>query len=137
MPSNNTPPTPAISPSSLYDSLVVLDTGIDEQIRRFVLLVQEAESLPVSSSKSFIGSLKEIRHAMSAHHRDLQPLTVTEDSCLLLKNAVLEKLLTTRDYMDSILRGLEDCDDHKPHGCGVINTGNIIFQSITLFLTIC
>ena len=65
---------------------------------------------------------------MAAHYRDLQPLAVTEDSILLLKNALLEKLLATREYMDSILCGLEDCDSHKPHDFrgGVINTGNII-----------
>ena len=112
---------------TMYDSLVILDVDIDEQIHRFVRMVKETEELPVSSSRSIVGSLEEITNSMASHLKDIQSLVVAEESDLLLKNALMDKLSTTHEYMKNILRALEDHNGYTPHDFrgGVISTGKI------------
>ena len=104
-----------------------MDVDVDEQIHRFIQMVKETEELPVSSSRPIVGSLEDITSSMASHLAYLQSLTIVEDSDLLLKNALMDKLSTTHEYMKNILRALEDHNGYTPHDFrgGVISTGKI------------
>ena len=125
-PSNHTEVRPA-----LYDSLVILDVDVDEQIHRFIQMVKETEELPVSSSRPIVGSLEDITNSMTSYLEYLQSLTIVEDSDLLLKNALLDKLLAAHDYMKGILSALEDRNGYMPHDFrgGIISTGKSLVIS--------
>lgn len=135
--SSNIPQHPdriEIQPAA-YDSLVILDTNIDEQINRFVQLTKDAEELPVSSAECVIRSLKEITYWMTSRLEGLRPLVVMEDSDLLLKSALLEKLSTTQEYMKGILHVLENRNGYIPHDFrgGILSTGNLVLIPAILY----
>ena len=136
------PPTlvPIAQPSSAYTPLVSLDHEIHSRIARFVELVKQAESLPVSSASTVVASLREIFDWIATCASQLDVLHPTDHATKQLQTAMLDNLSTVRQYMYTVLKVLEDRDGNKPsefHG-GVVYTGiSIPLYIVTLFDTKC
>ena len=117
--------TPIAQPSSAYTPLVSLDHEIHSRVARFVELVKQAESLPVSSASMVVSSLREIFDWIATCTAQLDVLHPSDHAATQLQTAMLDNLSTIHQYMSTVLKVLEDRDGNKPSGFpgGVVYTG--------------